>query len=157
MFSARSTDGHVFWQEPGVCCDNPYRAIDPKAIQVDGNKWKMFNHFHVGRYAPEKTLDQSTIVSATSVDGGVTFTLDDELPGLTGMVLSVKRFPDGFRMYYGTRITLGMEIRSAFSADGEHWEEEEGVRLGRGASPTVVETQDGRYRMYYGMRGTDPA
>ena len=173
IFSARSTDSHVFWQEEGIRYDNPYRGIDHKAIQIDGERWKLFNHVNnparrqggarwtTGSYEAERLLGHNTIVGATSVDGGMTFTVDDEFPGLTGAVVSVKRFPDGFRMYYSTHAredpTENRVIRSAFSTDGDHWQEEEGVRLDSGGSPTVVETGGGKYRMYYGMRSTEPA
>ena len=168
IFSARSNDGHVFWQESGTRYDNPYRGIDHKAIHVDGPKWKLFNHVNIpptrqgsarwtaASYEPEKVLDHNTIVSATSVDDGLTYTVDDDLPGLTGAVLSIKRFPEGFRMYYHGEAPEGTVIKSAFSRDGDRWQEEQGVRLEFGGCPTVVQTADGRYRMYYEVRGNDP-
>ena len=157
IFSARSTDSHTFWQEPSICYENPYRALDHKAVQIDGDKWKLFNHVNnPASYKAEKLLDHNTIVGATSVDGGLTFTVDDEPPGLTGAVLSIKRFPEGFRMYYHANTPEGVSIKSALSKDGDHWQEEGGVRLEFAGCPTVVQTRDGRYRMYYEVRGTDP-
>ena len=159
IFSARSTDGHVFWQEPGIRYDNPFRGIDHKTIHIDGERWKLFNHVNqpiLGRYEAKRILDHNTIVGSTSLDGGMTFTVDDELPGLSGSVLSVKRYPQGLRMYYHDNTPEGVVIKSAFSSDEERWQEEEGIRLEFGGCPTVVQTRDGRYRMYYEVRGTDP-
>jgi len=76
---------------------------------------------------------------------------------LTGGVPFVLALPDGtYRMYY-TDIDSG-GILSAISSDGLNWTKENGVRIANGeqgsaeeiaADPTVIQLDDGNYRMYY--------
>ena len=75
---------------------------------------------------------------------------------LAGGVPFVLELPDGrYRMYYGNR---GGGIQSAISSDGLNWTEESGLRIADGgegsgeyvvAGATVIQLDDGRYRMYY--------
>jgi predicted GH43/DUF377 family glycosyl hydrolase len=75
---------------------------------------------------------------------------------LAGGVPFVLELPDGrYRMYYGNR---GGGIQSAISSDGLNWTEESGLRIADGGEgsgeyivggATVIQLDDGRYRMYY--------
>jgi predicted GH43/DUF377 family glycosyl hydrolase len=91
---------------------------------------------------------EETLSSSWTKDNGVR---------LTGGVPFVLALPDGtYRMYY--TIGGGGGILSANSSDGLNWIEESGVRIANGArgseedivaDPTVIQLDDGSYRMYY--------
>jgi predicted GH43/DUF377 family glycosyl hydrolase len=76
---------------------------------------------------------------------------------LTGGVPFVLALPDGrYRMYFTIRDGGG--IQSAISSDGLNWTKESGLRVANGAQgsgeegvgdPTVIQLDDGSYRMYY--------
>ena len=88
---------------------------------------------------------------------------------LIGGVPFVLALPNGtYRMYY--TIGGGGGIQSAISSDGLNWTKESGVRIANGAQgseedivadPTVIQLDDGSYRMYYsgktGPGGPDTA
>jgi hypothetical protein len=83
-----------------------------------------------------------------SVDGGRTFQPSDFAPGSWGQP-DVIAVAGGFRCFYSTM----NGVRSAFSFDGTHWQEEEGIRFRDGADPTVVRLKNGTYHLYYKVRG----
>lgn len=86
----------------------------------------------------------------------MSFKPDIDPTGLHGTVVSATTFENGFRMYYHGQFEGGQVIKSAFSEDGDNWIEEPGIRLRGGLCPSVVKLKDGRYRMYYEVRGEEP-
>jgi predicted GH43/DUF377 family glycosyl hydrolase len=112
-----------------------------------------------------------TSVHFQPTDPGIKWVKDPDIVidarDVTGMwriiTPNVVEFGHGYRMYY-TESGPGMDYRaspasilSAFSADGETWEPEEGVRLGSDESgpslrvvcPDVISLPDGGWRMYF--------
>lgn len=123
----------VHWEQQGVAWTGPHGGADP-AVYCDAKRW-----FILGGGA------------GVSDDGGRTFTPISMRTGPWGQpdVIAVN---GGFRVFYSTL----NGIRSAFSADGVNWEDEEGVRARGGADPSVVRMKDGSWRMYYKVGGRQP-
>ena len=139
----QTSDDGINFQGECLAYEGEWRYADPDVIQM-GNVWRMFLS------KPPKTI------STISHDNGLSFSFERELP-FDGSVTGTVAVPGGYRIYYHRG--LPPRIYSAFSADGENWVEDAGVRLeagGAGAldeggveSPSVVRMPDNTYRMYY--------
>jgi hypothetical protein len=151
--SAISNDGINFQKEAGVRFEYG-RVMDPDVIQM-GNVWRMF------------CSEDGRIVSAISHDNGQGFAFEKYVP-LDGFITATVKVPGGYRMYYQSRAYKGKprEIFSAFSADGEKWTKDAGVRikgevrghesggLGDVMSMAVAKTDTG-YWMFYVSKSND--
>lgn len=157
---ATSADGVTFSRSPSTAVmdaasgDSNFLSV-PDIITV-GSTMRMY--FVAGG---------SLVDSATSTDGGVTWTREGRITmnGLsaTNWIVDpdVIQTATGFRMYFATGPDgqsglTNKRIRSAISTDGRTFTLEAGTRLSPTASgddivdPDVVLLPDGRYRMYYG-------
>lgn len=138
---ARSTAPHDFylatsrdlarWEQKRVVWTGPHGGADPAVYRTG-----------------ERTYFILAGGSGRSDDGGLTFREVRMQTGAWGQP-DVVAVPGGYRAYF-TAMREG--IRSAFSADGVTWREEEGSRLRGGADPSVVRWKDG-WRMYFKVRG----
>ena len=157
---ATSSDGVTFTRSPstavmeGASGDNNFLSV-PDIITM-GSTMRMY--FVAGG---------ALVDSATSTDGGVTWTREGRITmnGLsaTNWIVDpdVIQTTTGFRMYFATGPDghsglNNKRIRSAISTDGRTFTLEAGARLSPNVSgddivdPDVVLLPDGRYRMYYG-------
>ena len=134
IYSAVSDHGINFKKEEGVrykgATDEMW--MDPDVVKM-GEVWRMF----IWRM----TAGSVEAISTVS-DDGLTFTKEiGTLP--PGIISSTIPLEGGYRMYY-----VNGGIHSAISSEGADWEKE-GLRLDNAADPTVIELQDGTYKMFY--------
>lgn len=168
LYSAVSTDGLSWVQEPGIRIDvgGPNACVNlgtPEIVELPGGSLRLY-------YSCSKFLSGAGtfIVSATSTDGlawvadaGVR--LAPIAPATALDVSDVARLPDGrYRMYY-TAVLAGQlntnQVFSATSSDLLNWTTEPGARIALGPSGSVdnrsaaylrfVPLPDSTYRAYY--------
>jgi len=133
IYSATSTDGITFKEDPGVRFSHP-KVTDPDVIQTPLG-WKMF------------VTEKQTNLMASSTDGK-TFTLAPKPASTNGAISKTIAMSGGYRMYKCSRDGL----RSQFTKDFQTWRDE-GVRIklkggmGPVCDPGIVKLKDGSYLM----------
>lgn len=156
--SALSEDGLEWTPEPGVRLERPgVNYMAPRIIFLDDGGCRLYC-----------TQRGRGIVSALSTDGGLTFQIEEGVRVSRDKAISFA--PDiarvaggGYRMYYVGHMQNPVEILSAVSDDGLHWQKEStpvltpsGRRWGAAkcSEPCIVLVDgcDGdppRYRLFY--------
>ncbi len=148
-YSAISGDGYSFVMESGARFGvDDSHVLDPTVLLID-DTW----HYFAGGLP-------GTNYHAVSPDG-LTFTQEDNVSVNDFLFANGIAVPGGYR-YYGFIQQVGTavsSIYSVFTADGQTWQLDEGVRLELNQSssleaigvkdPAVVQMPDGRYLMIY--------
>ena len=110
-------------------------VLDP-AVVLHEDIWHYF--------APRHDGDETKSLHATSTDG-LAFTLGDDLALEISMLGAAVSAEGGIRFYGQGKGGIG----SVFSADGNSWLMDDGVRA-VGVDPGVARLNDGHYLMVYG-------
>lgn len=161
VFSALSGDGLNYTREglrleSANTIDGGWASV-PEVIQTFDGRYRMY-------YVTHGSAERNGIVSAVS-DDGITFTREEGTRLSRWVDPAVVRLPSGQYWMFGLR---GLPapgqpgtIGSAHSADGLNFVEADGPLVSSGGpndptgtyDPTVIDSGQGRYRMYYGGGG----
>lgn len=168
IVSAISSDGIKFTPESGVRIPqqpDPFsdlRVSHPFVMRLDDGRIRLFGHSTTQGVG-------AGMWSFTSVDEGVTFTLDPLLfsgadvgmTGLTGSAI-IKVKSGGWRMYFSSSDQMTFTrppidfIKSSFSTDLVNWKVDPGVRIGAGSTltgsalhPGAILNDDGSVTLVY--------